>query len=272
MTLVWATPVGGPREVDMAADAVVELDPHRVLPPPENRPVALADVADLLASVRACGQRVPILACPHPADPAAHLGLDGNRRVLVCRALGVPVKAVLADRPLDRAEQAVLRVTCNAVRKMASPFEVGSDISLLMAERGLSQSEAARLMGLSDATASRYRNLRHLAPEARALIEAGKLDWSAGYRLSPLAPSRQAELAARAAEQGLSGDQVRALIEAQNGPRGRKERKPPAVTVTFTLAGDKPGAALVEQAQAFAARAAKLRDLPAEAIRACLAK
>lgn len=82
------------------AQTVVELDPAAIDPAPVRDRITIENdpsFDSLVESLRQSGQQVPILVRPHPEGPGRYQTAYGHRRVQAAKALGLRVKAVVAD-------------------------------------------------------------------------------------------------------------------------------------------------------------------------------
>ena len=106
-----------------AGAAVVELDPARidVSFAADRLPRSALDDAELIQSIKASGQQVPILVRPHPSTQGRYQVAFGHRRLRAAAALGVPVKAVV--RSLSDTEVVVAQGQENSARTDLSFIE-----------------------------------------------------------------------------------------------------------------------------------------------------
>jgi ParB family chromosome partitioning protein len=141
---------------------VLEFDPPDIETPPGNRPATPDTVGDLLESMRAVGQRVPGIVYPHPEKPRKWLCGAGNRRLLCCRILGIPFKAIVVPEPPSEVELIRLRLTENVIRKGMTAEEIARDIERYMEVANATQEQAAEFFGFSKGYVSKL-----LAPSKR---------------------------------------------------------------------------------------------------------
>lgn len=83
-----------------AAKTIVELDPQAIDPAPvRDRLVIEHDPSldELVKSIEAAGQQVPILVRPHPSLPGRFQAAYGHRRIEATRRLGQSVRAIVQD-------------------------------------------------------------------------------------------------------------------------------------------------------------------------------
>lgn len=92
---------------DLSSNAVREIDPALIDDggPKDRLTITDADVADLVQSIRAHGQQVPILVRPLVDHPGRYRIVYGRRRLRALKLAGIPAKALI--RTLTD-EQAIL--------------------------------------------------------------------------------------------------------------------------------------------------------------------
>lgn len=92
---------------ELSSNAVREIDPALIDDggPKDRLSIADADVADLVASIRAHGQQVPIMVRPIAEAPGRYRIVYGRRRLRALKLAGIPAKALI--RTLSD-EQAIL--------------------------------------------------------------------------------------------------------------------------------------------------------------------
>ncbi|RGP35428.1 plasmid partitioning protein RepB [Pseudotabrizicola alkalilacus] len=92
---------------DLSSNAVREIDPSLIDDdgPKDRLTITDADVADLVQSIRAYGQQVPIMVRPLLESPGRYRIVYGRRRLRALKLAGMPAKALI--RTLTD-EQAIL--------------------------------------------------------------------------------------------------------------------------------------------------------------------
>jgi len=98
-----------------AGQAVVELDPQLLDPSPIADRLDGQDVSELMASIKASGQQVPILVRPHPEAQGRYQIAYGHRRARALKEIGQPIKAVV--RQLTDEELVVAQGQENNARR-----------------------------------------------------------------------------------------------------------------------------------------------------------
>ncbi len=158
----------------MSENRVVELDPNPaiVITPPGNRAVTVESIADLLKSMEVEKQLVWGIVAPHPEKPGCWLCLDGNRRLLACRILGLPFKAVVFEGEVTDERLAITRIAANKIRQNMTDAELAGDLQRVMDSGHCSQGEAARRCGISPGEASKALSFpKRAAPELIEMAE-----------------------------------------------------------------------------------------------------
>ncbi|WP_372675417.1 ParB/RepB/Spo0J family partition protein [Aquicoccus sp.] len=81
------------------SDTIAELDPGLVHAGghTDGLDVSQAEIATLAESLRNAGQKVPILARPHPAKPGEYEIVAGQRRLAACHLAGMKVRAEIEE-------------------------------------------------------------------------------------------------------------------------------------------------------------------------------
>jgi ParB family chromosome partitioning protein len=104
-----------------SGNAVVELDPQLLDPSPIADRLNGHDVSELLNSIKASGQQVPILVRPHPVTQGRYQIAYGHRRARALKEVGQPVKAVV--RQMTDEELVVAQGQENNARRDLSYIE-----------------------------------------------------------------------------------------------------------------------------------------------------
>jgi ParB/RepB/Spo0J family partition protein len=223
---------------------VEEFDPADLITPPGNREHDVADVKDLLPSIRAHGQLQPGIVSPAPDRPGRHLVLAGNRRALACKILGLKFKAIRVPGTVTAADLIRIRLTENVIRKGMSPFEIAADLDQYMALTGANQERAADEFGFSPAKVSKLLATdKRACPEVRAAVESGAVVRDVGRILAGLPTAEmQRDLLAKAVAGQLKRDTVVRLAKQMTGlpRRHARPRKLSVDGATFVVPGDWP--------------------------------
>lgn len=138
------------------------------------------DLQDLTASIRECGQQVPVLLRPAARDGFFDV-IYGRRRILACEALGIPVKALI--RTLDDSAALMAKGLENAARVELSFYERARFAKAIL-EQGYSRHETLAALAISKNTLSQLERVARLVPDKLgeaigAAPGAGRPKWMA---------------------------------------------------------------------------------------------
>lgn len=260
----------------MSETSILQLKTQDCRPADDNRPAERPGIKSLVDGIRANGQLVPGLVCPHPDATNAYLILDGVGRWYACSQLGIAFRAMLLPGVVPEAERIKLRLQHNAIRRNMSPQEIADDAIRFMQLRGVTQQEAATELSVSAATLSRaLTTTRRVPDELKHFVEQVKPSVAAMIASLPSVDAmRQAFL--YATTEGPDGmptrESVARYIERfkDTKPRGPKRRTLKgeiggrAFQVSFESA-DK-GEDLIEFFKAINSRLGAFKKSPAEGL------
>jgi ParB/RepB/Spo0J family partition protein len=157
----------------MSDTAVREFEITTCLPPDDNRPAERPGINHLIEGIRANGQLVPGLLCPHPESSGKYLILDGVGRWFACGRLAMPFRAMLLPTAVSEAERIKLRLQHNVIRRNMTQDEIADDAARFMTLMHCTQEEAAHELTLSSATVSRALAVKRRIPaELKPMAEA----------------------------------------------------------------------------------------------------
>ncbi len=166
---------------------------------------------ELAQSIREHGLIQPITV--RPVDGGYYQIIAGERRWRAARLAGlsqVPVNIIDAD---DR-KTAELALIENLQREDLNPIEEAKGYRALIEGFKLTQEQAADRVGKSRPAVANALRLLKLPEEVQELLEAGKLSTSQARAVAELSDrDAQAELARRAANEGLSVRETTALAK-----------------------------------------------------------
>lgn len=131
------------------------------------------DVEDLVASIRAQGQLVPIIV--RKVDDAYEV-VAGHRRLEACRIIGGSVLAITIEATDAQAMAALLAE--NEVRTRPDPFRESDAVQGLV-DLGWSQETVAAALGRTVRWVAQRANLRNLHARARAALQ--ERDWPVAW-------------------------------------------------------------------------------------------
>lgn len=174
--------LGGIQEIDPAL--ILDWGPQDRLAPgltAVNAEAGAGDIADLAHSISTAGQQVPVLLRPSKDKDGHFEVIYGRRRILACRLLGVPVKALI--RTLDDAEALMAKGLENASRTELSFYE-RARFAQAIVEQGYARAEVAQALAVSKATLSQLERITRLVPTVvgdaiGAAPGAGRPKWMA---------------------------------------------------------------------------------------------
>ena len=148
-----------------AAETVQSIDTKMVLVSKLNtRQPKAADVAELIASIRAGGQISPAIVRPAANKPGHYELAAGARRMVACAALKIPLQAIVRDIPDGEFEDMIL--TDNLQRVDPDPMQEAVLIERRLAA-GVPASEIAARYGKSETWLKRRMKLVALTQDAR---------------------------------------------------------------------------------------------------------
>jgi ParB family chromosome partitioning protein len=190
-----------------------------------------AALADLMASIEAVGQQVPVTVRPlGKGDAHAYELVDGERRFRACQRLKrATIRAWVRD-VTDEGEQFLASVVSNFARADHTPLEIAEAVAKL-AERpdlaALGKTEQAErigaIFGRTGSWASNFLGFRRLVPEARPFLDpegSASIPFDALLVLSGLPPESQRTLASEILRRRLTGKAAGALIRRHRTETG----------------------------------------------------
>ncbi|GAA5483949.1 ParB/RepB/Spo0J family partition protein [Haloferula sargassicola] len=146
-------------------EKVVKLDPKLVhISKLNTRQPKKADVAELMASIRAAGQITPAIVRPHPTKPGHFELAAGARRKVACGALGITLDAIIREIPDEDFEDFIL--TENLQRENPDPMQEAILIERRVAA-GASLPAIVAFYGKDEIWLRRRMKLVSLTPAAR---------------------------------------------------------------------------------------------------------
>ncbi|MBL8245131.1 MAG: ParB/RepB/Spo0J family partition protein [Rhodanobacteraceae bacterium] len=193
---------------------VEALQPGKYQPRTGMDPERLAELA---ASIRVHGVVQPVVV--RRIGASRYEIIAGERRWRAAQQAGLhEIPVVVRDIP-DQAAIAIALIE-NIQREDLNPLEEAQALKRLIDEFDLTHQDAADAVGRSRAAVSNLLRLLELAPEARRLLEAKKIDMGHARALLTLPTLLQVRLAAQAAEHGWSVRELEAEArKAQAQPK-----------------------------------------------------
>lgn len=224
--------------LEPAGHRLLTIPLDQVQPSPQN-PRGQASMGDLQAlanDIRTNGQINPITV--RQLDSVHFEVITGERRFRACALAELPTILAINRGPISLEEALVERVRENAQREQLTPLEEAKAIEFLLSA-GKSPTEAATIMGKSEAWVSLTRTLGRMPGEAQDLLAKGRISRSVAEALFPLMlwPKVLVDYARHAVSQGWSSRTVQTEVAAKVEALKREEERrnsPPEVTVTTT--------------------------------------
>lgn len=154
-----------------ARQTVTHLAVEQLVDHPGNIRDDLGDLSELALSIREHGILQPLTVTE--SEDGRFLLLAGHRRLGAARKAGIArVPVVIRHGVTDEALQLVLMLVENCQRRDLSPIEKAEAYGALR-NRGLTQGEIARQVGVSRATVSHYLTLLELPDHERQELRNG---------------------------------------------------------------------------------------------------
>jgi ParB family chromosome partitioning protein len=120
-----------------------------------------ASFAELVRSIEASGQQVPVLVRPHPDRPGRYQTAYGHRRIRAAERLGRPVRAIV--RALSDTELVLAQGKENTERRDLSFIERAFFAQALM-ERGFERAVVQEALSLHKAEMTRFLQVAEAVP------------------------------------------------------------------------------------------------------------
>ncbi len=128
-----------------------------------NKGEGAHSIEELAQSISRSGQQVPVLLRPAQGQDGHFQVIYGRRRILACKQLGIPVKALI--RTLDDHEAIMAKGLENATRQDLSFYE-RARFACAIIEQGYSRAEACNALSISKNTLSQLERIARLIPES----------------------------------------------------------------------------------------------------------
>ncbi|MEM9231610.1 MAG: plasmid partitioning protein RepB [Pseudomonadota bacterium] len=205
----------GPKDrLDIELTAVNSAEPHE-------------SIQDLASSIAEAGQQVPVLLRPSKERDGHFEVIYGQRRILACRHLGVPVRALI--RTLDDTDALLAKGLENAGRAELSYYERVRFAQAIL-EQGYSRAEVCQALAISKNTLSQLERINRLVPTAvgeaiGTAPGAGRPKWTSlatAFEKEQLTEKAALRVLGRSGE--LESDKRLELVLKEIGKRGKQER------------------------------------------------
>jgi ParB family transcriptional regulator, chromosome partitioning protein len=205
------------------------VEVSRIAPNPfqPRREFTAEQLSELESSIRQNGLLQPLVV--RPAAESTPAGAEwelvaGERRWRAVRRLGWTEVPVLI-REMDDRTMLVLAIVENVQRAELSPLEEADGYRRLIDEFGYTQKEVAESVGRERSTVANMLRLLQLPPSVQRLVSEGALSMGHARAILGLSDERRmAELARRAADQGLSVRAVEEQVRRERGPGNARAR------------------------------------------------
>ena len=210
LILAW-----GPKDrLDIELTAVNSTEPHE-------------SIQDLASSIAEAGQQVPVLLRPSRERDGHFEVIYGQRRILACRHLGIPVRALI--RTLDDTDALLAKGLENAGRAELSYYERVRFAQAIL-EQDYSRAEVCQALAISKNTLSQLERINRLVPTAvgeaiGAAPGAGRPKWTTlatAFEREQLTEKAALGVLSRSGE--LESDARLELVLKEIGKRGKQER------------------------------------------------
>jgi len=194
-----------------------------------RREFAADQLAELEASIRENGLLQPLVVRPAAgAGPSAARWelVAGERRLRVVRRLGWTEVPVLV-REMDDRTLLVLAIVENVQRADLTPLEEAEGYRQLIEDFGYTQKEVADSVGRERSTVANLLRLLQLPASVQRLVANGSLSMGHARAILGMGEERlMADLARRAAAEGLSVRVVEDLVRAARSPKIKEQERP----------------------------------------------
>ena len=210
LILAW-----GPKDrLGIELTAVNSTEPHE-------------SIQDLASSIAEAGQQVPVLLRPSRERDGHFEVIYGQRRILACRHLGIPVRALI--RTLDDTDALLAKGLENAGRAELSYYERVRFAQAIL-EQDYSRAEVCQALAISKNTLSQLERINRLVPTAvgeaiGAAPGAGRPKWTTlatAFEREQLTEKAALGVLRRSGE--LESDARLELVLKEIGKRGKQER------------------------------------------------
>ncbi len=205
----------GPKDrLDIELTAVNSDEPHE-------------SIRDLASSIAEAGQQVPVLLRPSKERDGHFEVIYGQRRILACRHLGTPVRALI--RTLDDTDALLAKGLENAGRAELSYYERVRFAQAIL-EQGYSRADVCQALAISKNTLSQLERINRLVPTAvgeaiGAAPGVGRPKWmtlATAFEKEQL--TEKTALGALSQSSELESDGRLELVLKEIGKRGTQER------------------------------------------------
>lgn len=167
----------------------------------------------LIASIQANGILIALVVFRNMSGDLELF--DGWRRYCAANFLELPeVPVRIIEEPLSPAKRTQQQLVIQVQRAALNAMEYARAFAALIEATGCTNTEAAKNVGVSNATVTRCLKRLTLPTWIQQLVEEGKIRGNTADAIADVEdPNRQAELARKAAEGGLTRDEAMILAK-----------------------------------------------------------
>jgi ParB family chromosome partitioning protein len=229
---------------ELAADTVIQLDPKKLHPSPyrdrlSDDDEALEALAELRNSIEQEGQKLPVLARPHPEKPGEYQLAYGHRRwnaiKELVRSSPTPEKVFIRAHVRELSDAELIREQSleNGVRENLSWIEKAL-WAVQLKQAGIKQRDMAPVLGTSEADVSRYFKITDSLPGQIVIAigrakDAGRPKWMKLLELFEKSASSKQRIVdyldSEEFKNLASSDRLDAVIKIASSSRARKSTK-----------------------------------------------
>jgi ParB family chromosome partitioning protein len=220
-----AGPADSPAGRDHGPGRSVEIPVTAIRPNPfqPRRSFDPAGLEELTDSIRRQGILQPLLVvADRSAEPGQYILVAGERRLRAAKGAGLSAVPCVV-RTASREQILEWAIIENVQRQDLNPLDRALAYRDYMDRFSATQEQLAELIAQPRSTISNYIRILDLCDAAQGLVAEGALSFGHAKVLAGLAgdPQRQAELARKAAQDGLSVRELEDLLaETANPPAG----------------------------------------------------
>jgi ParB family transcriptional regulator, chromosome partitioning protein len=138
-------------------------------------------IANMAATIAESGQTTPAIVWANPVTGKYRL-VSGHCRARACRMAGVDLLATIMPRDVTDTHRDTVALIENVCRSNLRPMELANGYAALLKQWGVSQSDLARRLGVSQSHISKTLALLNLDDDAKADVNAGKVAAEAARR------------------------------------------------------------------------------------------
>jgi ParB family chromosome partitioning protein len=197
---------------------LTRIDRGRYQPRREFDADSLRELADSIASQ---GVLQPIVV--RPVDGERYEIIAGERRWRACQQAGLADIPVVV-REVDEQTAFAIALIENIQREDLAPLEEAGALQRLQEEFGLTHQQVAEAVGKSRTTVTNLLRLLELGAEAKALLDAGRLEMGHARALLGLRDDAQTLAARQVVARGLSVRETERLVRRLQAEDGSGER------------------------------------------------